>query len=149
MIEFDQDFKSITAADIRNAESLIGTKLPQDYVKHMLKYNGGSVPPIECDYIYREKDRDLRFTGFMPIKYGYGTNDEDGTVEKFHKLHHPLWHPKLLVIGAMDNGVISMGIVKENYGQIFHNYSDEEPYKLCDTFTELIENIEDEPWEYD
>lgn len=149
MLEFDKVYKQIKKTDINNLESLIGTKLPEDYVNHMLKYNGGYVPLIESDYLYIEKDKNrvLHFTSFKSIKHGYGDKNEEGTVDEFYKLYHPLWYPKLLVIGSMDCGVISMGIVEENYGQIFFNYSEEEPYKLCDNFTQLIESIVVVPWE--
>ncbi|WGH74762.1 SMI1/KNR4 family protein [Tenacibaculum tangerinum] len=135
MIIFDKDYDSVKQEDIENLEKLIGSELPEDYKQHMLKYNGGSIP-LWYEYIFIHNKRELSLEGFHQLKYG------DDNVESYFGHKHDFLYPNLLPIGAITGGYIAMGYQQENKGEIYVYFSDEDPYKIANSFNEFIEGIE-------
>lgn len=149
MLKFEQEYKSITDADVRAVENLIGSKLPDNYKKFMLKCNGAGVPiEFEGNYKFPVNGNLYTFENFLPIKNGYGTDNKEGTIESYYNHKISIFHPQYLVIGHATEGVILMGIDKGNHGQIFLNEEGAEIYKIRNSFIELVESMEAHPWEY-
>ncbi|SEC38042.1 hypothetical protein SAMN04489761_2832 [Tenacibaculum sp. MAR_2009_124] len=75
MKEFGIDYELINHEDLDKIENLLKAKLSSDYKKHMLKFNGGTVP-LDKEYVFNFNENELVLEGFHQVKYGEG-NLED------------------------------------------------------------------------
>ena len=137
-MKFEIENEKITLDEFNRFEKLLGDlKLPNDYKDHMLNYNGGSVP-FDYDYIFSYQDDNNEFIEAKFIRF-YSLERVKLTYEKKHEF----LFPKLLTIGLIEGGYLAMGYTQNNYGEIFVFFSSEGPYKVADSFTELIESMEE------
>ena len=134
MIKLDKDYAPIQPNDIENVENLIGAKLPGDYTKFMLEFNGGSVP-FGKEYYYIVNEIPLDFARFHQIKYG---ND---SLETYFNHKHGFLYPNLITIGSIVGGKLAMRIKGDAYGAIYVYYSDTEPEKIADSFTDFVNGL--------
>lgn len=139
-MDFKTKYQKITEGELFAFESLLkGKKLPEDYKKHMLKYNGGY--PIG-DYVGFDHEGDFVLLEYLnPIKYG-GTTMEDylgmDTVL-------PIGH---IAIGIISGGRLSMSLNAEKYGEVYVSYEDAIPTKVSNSFIEFVGKLNDEEYEY-
>ena len=106
--------------------------LPEDYKKHMLKYNGGSTDD-PCEW---HLDSRVEFFEFTPIKYG------DYTMEKSFLISRRGVLPKKdIYIGRILGGNLCMSLSEENHGSIYVFYSDGERIDICNSFTEFVNGL--------
>ncbi|MEJ5102685.1 SMI1/KNR4 family protein [Chryseobacterium sp. MYb328] len=132
MIDFEIENKLITSDELHEFEIKTGISLPQDYKKHMLKYNGGS--PLSYDLYFGEPDDGILLSGFKSIKYGTSLVEQ--------KDYLP---PKYLSIGYTETGYLAMSLDEKEYGNIFIYYSEAELTLLAPSFTEFLEGLVDYP----
>lgn len=132
MIEFKTRNELITNFELKEFEQkLNGLKLPEDYKKHMLKYNGGGANE---DYAWNSNDK-FEFASFHPIKYGSSTM-ENGLIARNNVL------PETdIYIGYILTGSLCMSL-GENHGAIYAFFSDGERINLASSFTEFVEGLE-------
>ncbi|RBW59439.1 hypothetical protein DS884_06785 [Tenacibaculum sp. E3R01] len=109
---------------------LNGLKLPDDYKKHMLRYNGG-----ETDEIYLWKlNEEIEFHDLNPIKYGYGTMEERFKIDRVEVLPE-----SDIFIGVIRGGDICISLTEAgSYGSVYIIYSDGKRINLASSFTELL-----------
>jgi len=138
-MKFEKENEMITNSDFKNLENLIGYSLPEDYKEHMLKYNGGTSSDDELFIVafnYDNEYREASYISFDPIKHG------DDTVEIQFNLKQSYLFPKLLAIGSFLGGRILMGYRDHNYGNIYIDFSYQDPIKVANSFSEFVGRIE-------
>ncbi len=113
MLEFNTYGEVITEQDIESFEGLIGSDLPEDYKKHMLKYNEGSVP-WEKQYELSFNGEEIILATFHKLK-----SNEGSTLEAYYSRKHDFLYPKLLPIGTIEGGYLAMGYQIENKGEVY------------------------------
>lgn len=134
MITFKRVKESITESDLVEFESMIGLTLPEDYKKHMLKYNGGKPTPSLGVY-FGTPNNSIELSRFHSIKYGSSTiksRYEDS------KRYLPGNH---ITIGYTITGNLCMSLDEKSYGHIYVYYSDVELEFLASSFTEFINGL--------
>ncbi len=100
----------------------------------MLKYNGGSIP-LWNEYVFTSnKGEELFLESFHQLKH------IDGSLEDYYK--HNFLYPRLLSIGAITGGYIAIGYQNDNMGEIYAYFSDEDPFKIANSFTEFLTSLE-------
>lgn len=134
-------YKLVTIDDINEFEKkLDGLKLPEDYKQHMLSFNGGY--SNNANLYLKHSNKTIDFEYFHPLKYGAST------LEKYLDMRSVL--PKgQISIGAILGGRISLGLSKENYGQVFISFEDVNPEKVANTFTEFLNSLHESEEEED
>lgn len=139
MIQFEIENELISSTELQEFETkLNGLKLPEDYKKHMLKYNGG----ITVENYVWNKDENIIFMYFSPIKYGDWTMEERYSVDRIDVL------PKNdIYIGEIRGGSLCMSL-GENHGAIYAFYSDGERVHLASSFTEFINGLVAKDYNY-
>lgn len=131
MINFDKDYEAISSSDIEKVENLIGARLPDDYKKHMLEFNGGSVP-LDKNYVFHFGENELDFSRFHQMKH------EDGTVEEYFSHKHDFLYPNLISIGTTVEGHLALRIKGNDKGGIYFYSSDSGPIQLTKSFADFI-----------
>ncbi|EDP72847.1 hypothetical protein FBALC1_17137 [Flavobacteriales bacterium ALC-1] len=129
MIVFDKDYE-LGEDDLNELELVLEKELPEDYKAHMKKYNGGSIPSGK-EYFFSFRNKELVLSSL----------DEVEEVKDFFRLKKSFLYPKLLSIGTLEGGYLAIGYVDDNYGEIYAYHSDQEPYKISNSFAEFIEEL--------
>lgn len=130
--------KLIGIAELEKIESMFKIVLPEDYTKHMLKYNGGR--PISKNMFFKPDiwGNEVMFTHFLPIKYGTSLFETSNLNEEDF-LDYPEKH---LYIGRTLTGNLSISFKEAEHGDIYVSYSDGEMHKLADSVTEFLDGLE-------
>ncbi len=141
MIEFDIKESLINSSDLNAFENNIGYKLPLDYKQHMLKYNGGAAKTTGVFFGKVEDDINLYY--FHPLKNG------SPTLEKMREITQDFLPQNHISIARTETGGISMSLGAQDSGSVFVYYPDQEPMKISNSFTELLEGLVDYGDDYD
>lgn len=145
----------INSKDIKKIEKKLNINLPEDYKKHLLKYNGGH--PIKNGYPLIEyidndpNDNSADIAWFLAIY--------DGEYDNFLKNYHTfkIWQKRmpdeLIPIGCGSGGdQICISVKGNNYGKVYfwnheqEAYEGEEPdysnvHLIANSFTEFINSL--------
>lgn len=127
---------------IEKYEKWLGYKLPEQYCKFLLKYNGGKTIFTSIKDNYFENDIEY-FYGFIKV------DRDDSINNKYVKntQSESLTEKNILGIAYLGGGdVLAIGIGEENNGQIFYCDYDNgyKENKLADTLKEFIDMVESE-----
>lgn len=136
MIEFTKKNQGINVQEINLIEKLIGTNLPVDFKENLLEYNGGSVP-INKKYSFEYTDEDDE-----KIETSLSTLNSVSQLKERFKAKHSFLYPKLLSIGSISGGYLAIGYQKDNFGEVYIYFSSEGPYKVANSFTLFLNNLE-------
>ncbi|MGB0881097.1 MAG: SMI1/KNR4 family protein [Polaribacter sp.] len=134
-VKFEREEKKISPKELEAFEELLikkDLKLPEDYKKHMLKYNGGS-PDDSCEW---HLDSRVEFFDFTSIKYGDYTMEE-----KFLISRRDVLPESDIYIGDILGGHLCMSLSKENHGAIYAFFPDGERIDICNSFTEFVNGL--------
>jgi cell wall assembly regulator SMI1 len=77
MVTFSNTEKSITSIDIDEIETYIGLKFPEEYRKHLLKFNGGQCTPNVFHFLEKGKPSSSCIDWFLAIYEGENDNLKD------------------------------------------------------------------------
>ena len=99
----------------------------------MLRYNGGRVN-YTMRYFYIHQNHEYDLAGFTDIDH----------IIELYKLKKDSLYPKLLTIGHIVGGYLGIGFGTENFGQLYMFFSDGNLEKVANSFTEFIENLDEE-----
>lgn len=134
-IEFTEVEKSIENIDIIEFENKFNIKLPENYKRLMLKFNGG----VPLDRVVYSDGDELTIGGFCSIKYG------DILLE--NSIYDYQIREKIIPVGyipvaydAFDN-TYSISINKIDYGKIYCRYfdtGDDEETLVADSLEEFL-----------
>jgi len=148
-----------TEEKIKDLEKKHSFKLPDDYRKFLLNFNGGVVVP---NYPKSEKLK----TGIFPIERFYSIQDiEFGVIynqreirdyikEDVENYGFQIEFDKLIFIGVCERGNVHLYCGENGYGEIYYsNYSGGIGLEKTglNSFTELLNSLAslDEDWEFD
>ena len=142
-------YPSITVADIRKIEQKYDLRLPQDYIDHLLKYNGGHVDSEDDTGIYMECfDDEIH----VDVLFGINTGHKNTNIETWmdNKIIGSDVPDKTIIIGdTYEHGFIVLVCAGDDSGVYYwdHSYnyecSDAEGnvYLLANTFSQLIASL--------
>lgn len=136
-MKYKSKAENISIEDIKQVEKSLKIKLPQDYINHMLEYNG--IDP-KGNYYFRPNiwNNEIYFSYTLPIKYGTDIFEDanlDDELEDYPEMQ--------ITIGVTYTGDLSMSLKKGEYGSIYVYYSDGEMHKLANSFTEFLQGLEE------
>ena len=135
-IKIEAESDLINLSDLQNLEKKYGVIFPEDYKKHMQKYNG--INPLKRYFFNPGKWYDkFYFEYTLPIKTG------DYTFEEANLGGLKDYPEEQLVIGHILGGGISMSFEGKERGSIYAYYSDGEIHKLASSFTEFLNGLEE------
>lgn len=143
---FEQVGKQISIQDINQMETMLKCKLPESFIKHYLKYNGGY--PEKSYFYSEESDIETMIQFFSPIKYA-PEGDENNTIEKSYILFKGMYERmKDYLPIASDYGAnqICLNLKDFKIYMVYMDYEDviDRSIKcLADTFEEFIEGLSD------
>jgi len=131
--------------EILKLEKKYRLKLPQDYINHLIRYNGGDVDDA---YLYV---KDLN--EYMLMGYFFGINIENGVADtnKINDEYDDDIPKKSLLIGSDEgSGFLLLVCDGENNGIWYYDHTyffkqstDElNTYFICETFTEFLQILE-------
>ncbi|KAB1158916.1 hypothetical protein F7018_07370 [Tenacibaculum aiptasiae] len=132
-MKFIRDDKLISLNDLKDLEKLIESSLSKDYKQHMLSYNGGYMYS-ERSKVYSYEEEYVNFGRFFDLE----------KVKKMFNRKHDFLKNSFLTIGTVVGGYIAIGYNQNNFGEIHIYHSDGNPKKIANSFTEFIENLEEE-----
>lgn len=139
MIEFKKSLtgETVTEELLQEFEATMESPLPQDYRQHMLDYNGGIKAKDGFLYYtkYESEEGELVLKSLHHFKGGGG-----GSVVHYSKSFDFL--PKAIDIGSIYGGILSMSLADNDYGHIYMQFSDTDPEKVANSFTEFLEGLE-------
>jgi len=124
--------------DIKKFEKKLGLKLPKDYKQHLLKYNGGI--PLSTCYFITKKGKEIGFESFLSFK----TKKENSLQKKHLNFDKDLLPPKYLSIAYIVGGHLAICLDTKKYGKIYRFHSDARLKKVANSFTELINGLQNE-----
>lgn len=121
---------------IEDFEIAINSRLPKDYKKHMLNYNGGRKIKSENLYYtkYKSEEGELILNSLFNLS---GGGDSVESASKFYD-----YLPKAIVIGDFHGGIIVLSLSDNDYGSIYMQFSYTEPEKIATSFTEFLNGLE-------
>lgn len=144
--------RPINLQEIREFEQLIDAKLPEDYIEHLLKYNGGRPDKEDCyDFIEPIDEKEL----YGGIHYFYALYEGDicNLVKEYQSFIGRIPH-EMIPIAAVgsESNQICLGISGNYYGKIYYWVSDWESdeegvpvydniYLIANSFTEFINKL--------
>lgn len=131
MIGFENIKQKLFPEDILVFEKKYSVKLPQEYINHMLVFNGGY--PENDVYFDR-----YPIDGFRSIKYGNHTVEDDiDSLSEFLP-------DQSIPFAYSTGGYIYMALNKKDNGKIYITYSDGQTNFLANSFKEFIKGLSEE-----
>jgi hypothetical protein len=131
-MKFNIEEKKITLLELNEFEQNLSLTLPDDYKQHMLKYNGGY--PSGENVHFQHPTEIIKVSYLHPIKYGDPTMEEYLYMKDVLPMNH-------LSIGAILGGGLSISLDEKNYGNVFIYYSDLNPEKIANSFSNFINGL--------
>lgn len=136
MIQFKKrvKFPKITEIELQAFENKIGKKLPYDYRQHMINFNGGKA--IGENIYFDLIDDDIIFSHFHALK----DPDNNLVLERYNVGFSLL---DGIIISNIRGGCLAISLSNQDFGAIYAFYSDTDPFKIANSFTEFIEGLVD------
>jgi len=118
MVKFTQLEKTLKPKDIDEIEKTVSLKFPEEYRKHLLKYNGGQCSPNEFSFIENGKKTNSCVDWFLAIYDGEYDNLSDYI--KTYKLDEKRLPADIIPIANDPGGnLICISCGKEDNGAIY------------------------------
>ncbi|SFR83431.1 SMI1/KNR4 family protein [Anaeromicropila populeti] len=139
-------FGKAKASEIHELESILKLQLPQDYIKFLMQYNGGTLKGTSYTVFCNDLNENL----FVEVFYGFlNTNSAVDIVSTMKEFESDLMEDVIIFARDSANNQFFMVVDGEDkgvyYWDAFYQFEsttdDNTIYFICDTFEEFLNLI--------
>ncbi|RKZ51183.1 MAG: hypothetical protein DRR16_14765 [Candidatus Parabeggiatoa sp. nov. 3] len=144
-IKIKESQSNTTIKEIEEFEFLIGSTLPDEYKKFLLKHNGGR-PKLNMSFKFKEpvQNWDQSMLGWF---YSLGDDEYCNLEEEFKVWRDYLLNDMLIIANNPGGAFVILGILGDKRGKVYfwsQDFEDvDDEYEICHTFALVADSFND------